>query len=862
LTPQQGGKDTASEQETSLGDEAVGTDDSNDYDFSMPPRGSGRRVISGFRRHRLAVASLVLLTLMCTAGLLSPKLAPYGYAEINPSALSEAPSWAHPFGTDGLGRDYLSRVLLGIGTEVRIAVLVGLVGTLIGVVIGVTAGYYGGLVETVLMRATDLLLTLPPLIIVLVAAAEFHATTPGKVALLLACLLWLPVARVTRATCLSLREKEYVEAARAMGASSQRVILRHLLPNALSSIVVAASLMTGGAIILETTISYLGYGIPVSAAAAPKPQPSLGDVMSGAKDEGLFNWWGLTFPGLTIVLMVMSINFIGDGLRDALDPTTRSAKVGSARRRRGGRHLLSESLGQTFSRGAAAATNVIREVRPRLPRMRLRLFRQVADLDRKRHPIPGLNRQRNTYEGRRKFGSAVPRLIVEVIAVTILIGGAGAAVYLLTVHKAVSPWPVAGARVQDVSRARGAQTEVSIAQDPSNPRVLLAVSNDSLLRTVRVLSSANGGLTWSSLPGPYLGRNDCARGDPTVAVAPRGRQYIGFIVNSFCLDNDPWPYLAVAARAGPTARWAVKRVVTPPTMSKFDDKPTMAVAPGGRIYIVWSRLVSETYETTVIAWSDDGARTWSSPRIMSRSLVYPQLASVTVGPTGTVYVAGVDGHFGIWVAQSTDRGQHFTLRSAAPLPGNRATTCIAAGVHPLPYQANRCLGPNPTVTATADRVYVTYATKDSNQTEGVRVAVFDSALRPLWSGRVGAPEQKKADQFWPAAAVDRRTGQLWVCFYDTTGDGSRREAWFVCAGSPDGRHWPTTVRAGRDSANAQVLLEDARIYGFGDVKGYGGYPAVAVGNGFAYPTWIDTRDVGKRDQEIFAARVPVGTLSR
>ena len=141
------------------------------------------------------------------------------------------------------------------------------------------------------------------------------------------------------------------------------------------------------------------------------------------------------------------------------------------------------------------------------------------------------------------------------------------------------------------------------------------------------------------------------------------------------------------------------------------------------------------------------------------------------------------------------------------------------------------------------------------------MAVFDSSLHPVWRGPIG-PAKKKADQFWPISALDAKTGQLWACFYDTTGDDRREHAWFTCTVSRDGRSWATPVRTGPASANPGVLWEDARIYGFGDNGGWGGYPGLAVAGGTAYPLWIDTRDLGGNQEEIFSARVPVKALAR
>ncbi len=284
------------------------------YAFDIAPRSTWTRARRRFLRHRLATASLVILVLIFGAGLLASHFAPYGYLEVDLSSLSKAPSWAHPFGTNQIGSDYFTQVLYGIGIEARVALLVAFFGTLAGTLVGVVAGYFGGIIAELLMRLTDLVLTLPPLIIVLVAAAYLHLTTAFSISLLLSCLLWMPLARIVRGAALELREQEYVAAARAVGASDLRIILRHILPNAVVSIAVAATVMTAGAIVLETTLSYLGIFDRQSF-------PSLGAVMAGANVEGLFNWWGLFFPGLALVIILMSIYFVGDGLRDALDPT-------------------------------------------------------------------------------------------------------------------------------------------------------------------------------------------------------------------------------------------------------------------------------------------------------------------------------------------------------------------------------------------------------------------------------------------------------------------------------------------------------------------------------------------------------------
>jgi ABC-type dipeptide/oligopeptide/nickel transport system permease subunit len=273
-----------------------------------------------FLRHRLATGSLIVLLLIFGAGLFANFLAPYKYQEINLNALSAKPSWNHPFGTDSAGRDSLSRVLYGIRTSARVGVLVGLLSTLIGTIVGGLAGYYGGWADNLLMRVTDLFLTLPLLAVLLVAAKYLGHSTPTKLALLLAFLIWTTIARIVRGSFLSLREKEFVEAAKAAGAGDLRIMLRHMVPNTIGPIVVAATLTIGTAILLEAVLSFLGFGIE-------PPTPALGALLNEGQDQGIDKWWLVTFPGVVIVIIVLCINFVGDGLRDALDPTQRRVRA-------------------------------------------------------------------------------------------------------------------------------------------------------------------------------------------------------------------------------------------------------------------------------------------------------------------------------------------------------------------------------------------------------------------------------------------------------------------------------------------------------------------------------------------------------
>ena len=301
--------------------EPTGSDDlAYEAGVELKARSQWAYVRMRFLRHKIAVASVIVLILIALVGLFAPQLAPYGYDEINLNAISQKPSVDHLFGTDQLGRDYLSRVMFGIRTSLWVAVMVAFLATLLGTAVGALAGYFGGQVDNLLMRFTDLMLTLPILAVLLTASVYFGAGDPFKTGLILAFLLWTAIARIVRGLFLSLREKEFVEAAKASGAGNSRIILRHILPNCVGPIVVFMTLIVAVAILLEAALSFLGFGIQ-------PPNAALGSLIDDGQEQGLETWWLVTFPGLVIVLIALCINFIGDGLRDALDPTQRRIRA-------------------------------------------------------------------------------------------------------------------------------------------------------------------------------------------------------------------------------------------------------------------------------------------------------------------------------------------------------------------------------------------------------------------------------------------------------------------------------------------------------------------------------------------------------
>ncbi len=297
-----------------------------------------------FRKHRLALLGAFMLAILVVAALLAPVLAPPKPAGIAgtkaPGALLFDPlavdpvnqhlkpgTEGHILGTDEVGRDILSRLLYAA----RVSLYVGLMATLgseiIGAITGAISGYYGGRIDQILMRIVDFMLTLPylPILLVLSAMMAGQVTVPfarlNFLILILVIFGWMPSARLVRGVILSLREQEFTQASRALGASDLRIILRHMLPNALAPIIVSATLNVGNYIIIEAALSFLGFGVT-------PPTPSWGNMLTSVQDYMFLNPTLAIWPGLCIFLTVLSINFMGDGLRDALDPRMRGVAGG------------------------------------------------------------------------------------------------------------------------------------------------------------------------------------------------------------------------------------------------------------------------------------------------------------------------------------------------------------------------------------------------------------------------------------------------------------------------------------------------------------------------------------------------------
>jgi len=272
------------------------------------------------RRHRFAVLGMFIIAFFWVIALLAPVIAPSGFDEqalLDRYALPTADHW---FGTDDLGRDVLTRLMYGARVSLFVATTTTIIATLVGLIIGATAGYLGGVVETLFMRFTDIMLSLPALPVLIIFSAAlggdfFPAFGKGVSTMILVLTIfgWMTVARLTHGSVLSLRHREFTEAARALGGSSWHTILRHMLPNSLAPIIVAATLGLGNRIILEATLSFLGLGVN-------PPTPSWGNMLQNAQGYIWSQPWLAIWPGACIFFTVLAVNFLGDGLRDALDP--------------------------------------------------------------------------------------------------------------------------------------------------------------------------------------------------------------------------------------------------------------------------------------------------------------------------------------------------------------------------------------------------------------------------------------------------------------------------------------------------------------------------------------------------------------
>lgn len=268
-----------------------------------------------FRRHIPALISIIVLVILAVLCFSAPAIAPYKFSAIDLRNIKQPPTMKHLMGTDDLGRDLFTRVLYGGRISLSIGIFAALVATAFGTLVGALAGFYGGRLDNLLMRFTDLAFSIPTLPLLIVISAFSKSSLPIMI-LVIGALSWVPTARVVRGSVLSIKQQDFITAATMVGSRNSRIILRHIIPNILGPIVVGATLSVGGAIITESALSFLGLGVQ-------PPTPSWGNMLQDSQTTMASKPWLTIFPGLAILITVLCINFIGDGLQDALDPTQR-----------------------------------------------------------------------------------------------------------------------------------------------------------------------------------------------------------------------------------------------------------------------------------------------------------------------------------------------------------------------------------------------------------------------------------------------------------------------------------------------------------------------------------------------------------
>lgn len=283
--------------------------------LSENPKSFGRLAWERFLNHRLALVGAIGLVLIVLVFVLGPQFSDYGVTDRNVRDRLLGPSWDHPFGTDEIGRDLFVRTAAGGRYSLLIGVFAATIATIIGTLLGAAAGYFGGWVDNVVSQLVNLVLIVPGIIILSVFALRFGGNALS-LSLILSAILWTRIARVVRGVVLSIKEQEFIMAARAAGASHTRIIFRHVLPNVVGSIVVEVTLLIGAVIVLESTLSFLGLGVK-------PPNTSLGTLVRDAKGSIDDDPLRVLMPGIWIVLIVLCVNFLGDGLRDAVDPRSK-----------------------------------------------------------------------------------------------------------------------------------------------------------------------------------------------------------------------------------------------------------------------------------------------------------------------------------------------------------------------------------------------------------------------------------------------------------------------------------------------------------------------------------------------------------
>jgi peptide/nickel transport system permease protein len=265
-----------------------------------------------FKRNRLSVAGGCVVAFLFFAAVFAPLIAPYNPDDIDRKHVLDAPDIHHPFGTDDLGRDVMSRMIWGSRISLAVGFVAVGIATLIGMILGAASGYYGGWTDRIIMRFIDIMLAIPTFFLIL-AVIAFVGSSIWNIMIVIGLTSWMGVARLVRAEFLSLKEREFVLAARATGASDLRIIFRHVMINSMAPVLVSAVLGIAGAVLVESALSFLGIGVQ-------PPTPSWGNILTLGKDNIQIAWWLSVFPGLAILITVLGYNLLGEGIRDSIDP--------------------------------------------------------------------------------------------------------------------------------------------------------------------------------------------------------------------------------------------------------------------------------------------------------------------------------------------------------------------------------------------------------------------------------------------------------------------------------------------------------------------------------------------------------------
>ena len=265
-----------------------------------------------FKRNKLALLGGIVVIFLFTIAIFAPAITPYDPNAINVHKILEPPGFTHPFGTDDLGRDILSRIIWGSRISLSVGFVAVGISTLIGVILGALTGYYGGWVDRVIMRFVDIMLSIPTFFLLL-AVIAFLEPGISNIMIVIGLTSWMGITRLVRAEFLSVKEREFTQSARAIGAGDMRIIFRHILPNSIAPVLVSAVLGVAGAILTESALSFLGIGVQ-------PPTSSWGNILTIGKDNIEIAWWLSVFPGVAILVTVLAYNLLGEGIRDAIDP--------------------------------------------------------------------------------------------------------------------------------------------------------------------------------------------------------------------------------------------------------------------------------------------------------------------------------------------------------------------------------------------------------------------------------------------------------------------------------------------------------------------------------------------------------------